>query len=211
MNSEQLINAFNAMADAMDANRQHLCDLDGAIGDADHGVTMALGFSAVREAMRGLKASAETPTSVFNTAARSFLNASGGSAGPLFATAFMRAGAAVKGIETVEVAALSGAIQAMAKGVQERGKANPGDKTMLDAWLPAAEAAAANQNAPDAASLLGAVADAAEAGVTATLIMQAKKGRAAKLGERSIGHQDAGAASTALLLRALAESVETSN
>jgi len=211
MNSQQLIDALCSMADAMDANKQHLCDLDGAIGDADHGVTMALGFGAVRTAIQSLNITDTTPTSVFNTAAKSFLNATGGSAGPLFATAFMRAGSTVKGMEKIEIAALSDIIQAMAKGIQERGKAEPGDKTMLDAWLPAAEAAAANKDASDAPQLLRAVAEAAAAGATTTVSMQAKKGRAAKLGERSIGHPDAGATSTALLLQALADSVEASD
>jgi len=206
MNSQDLTNAFYAMADAMEANKEHLCDLDGAIGDADHGITMALGFKAVRQALQDLDLSAETPTGIFNTAAKAFLNAVGASAGPLYATAFMRAGASVKGQSTLDSNAVADVVGAMAKGIQDRGKAEPGDKTMLDAWLPAAAAAQASKNAGGVKQLLCAVAEAAETGARSTIEMQAKKGRSAKLGGRSIGHQDPGAASTAMLLSALAKS-----
>ena len=197
MRGIDLIQAFNAIAAAMDENRDALCALDGEIGDGDHGVAMALGFGEVRKALAGLENPA--PTEVFNTAAKAFLSGVGASSGPLYATAFMRAGAAVKGQETVEDAAAL--IQAMADGIAFRGKASPGDKTMLDAWLPAAEAAAGAE-APWTAA-----ADAAEAAAEATAAMEAKLGRAARLGQRSLGHRDPGAVSTALLLRTLAKTL----
>lgn len=203
----QLITLFNAMADAMDQEKSHLCELDGAIGDADHGVTMSLGFSAVRQALAELNTSQSTPTDVFNTAAKSFLSAVGASAGPLYATAFMRAAASCKGLESLDTDAFANCITAMAEGIQTRGKANAGDKTMLDAWEPAALAATNSTSNTCVKDMLSDVASAAEAGADATIDMQAKMGRAAKLGERSIGHKDAGAASTALLLRAMADAL----
>jgi len=213
VDTEQLVNAFYAMAEAMQTNKQLLCDLDGVIGDADHGVTMTLGFNAIREALQTESVHELKPSDVFNTAAKTFLSTVGASAGPLYATAFMRAGASLKGLENIDAKAAASMIEAMAKGIQDRGKAEAGDKTMLDAWLPAAEAAKAavpeNGN-PDSSStqhVLRTAADAAEAGAAETTAMVAKKGRSAKLGDRTIGHLDAGAKSTALLLEALASSL----
>ncbi len=199
-----LIHAFADVADAIEADKGRLCDLDGVIGDADHGTTMATGFAAVTEALRGLDAGTAEPAAVFNTAAKSFLNAVGASSGPLYATAFMRAGAAVKGRATLDRDAVVAAVAAMAKGIQDRGKGERGDKTMLDAWLPAAEAAegAAAEDKPLSACL-DAAADAAAAGAEATKAMVASKGRASRLGERALGHVDPGAASAVTILTAL--------
>ncbi len=206
--TNDLIALFNAIADAIEANKDHLSALDGVIGDGDHGVTMDIGFSAVRAALAGLGASASDPTAVFNAAAKSFLNAVGASAGPLYATAFMRAGAAVKGKSSLDRDAMADCIIAMAKGVQDRGKAERGSKTMIDAWLPAADAiAAAREDGADIKACLQAAAMAAEAGAESTRPMMATLGRAARLGERSIGHIDPGAASTALILRVMADFV----
>ncbi len=206
MNAEQLVGLFRAMADTIEEHKDHLCELDGAIGDADHGVTMSIGFKAVRATHEALDTNTAVPTDVFNSAAKSFLNAVGASAGPLYATAFMRAGAALKGHNTLDTSLLGSAIEAMAESMQFRGKAEAGDKTMLDAWLPAAATAASlKDSANNPAELMLAVAQAANEGALATINMQAKKGRSAKLGERSVGHQDAGAASTALLLAAIAD------
>lgn len=205
MNTQQLIESFFSMSDVMQSNKQLLCELDGVIGDADHGVTMALGFNAIKEVLKTESALPRTPTEVFNLAAKTFLNAVGASAGPLYATAFMRAGASLKGIESIDAASAATMIEAMATGIQERGKAQAGDKTMLDAWLPAAVAARNAATSGAVKDVLVAAANAADAGATETTQMLAKKGRAAKLGERSIGHQDAGARSTALLLQALAQ------
>lgn len=192
----------------MQENKQMLCDLDGAIGDADHGVTMALGFTAVQEALQSANLPELTLTDVFNLAAKTFLNAVGASAGPLYATAFMRAGASVKGIDNIDTTSAVAMLEAMANGIQDRGKAVAGEKTMLDAWLPAAAAAKAclqtAQDTTDVQQVLRAAADAAEEGAVATRQMLATKGRASKLGERSIGHEDAGARSSVLLLEALA-------
>lgn len=193
-----------AVADTMDAHRDALCKLDGVIGDADHGVAMQGGFKAVREALLALDGG--TPTELFNTAAKAFLNAVGASSGPLYATALMRAGAAVKGKEALEDADAAVIIAAMAEGIAHRGKASVGDKTMYDAWAPAAEAAA-DVAGQGFAAVMAAAAEAAEVGAEATVLMQAKLGRAARLGARSVGHCDPGAASAALMLAAMAGSV----
>ncbi len=190
-----------AVADAMDAARDDLCALDGEIGDADHGIAMSGGFGAVRDAVSALDG---TPTEVFNTAAMAFLNAVGASSGPLYATAFMRAGAAVKGKERLGPEDAPALVAAMAEGIAQRGKASVGDKTMLDAWSPAAEAAN-GATGHSATEVFTAAASAAEAGAEATRDMQARLGRAARLGARSVGHKDPGAVSAALMLRAMAE------
>ncbi|MEM0946730.1 MAG: dihydroxyacetone kinase subunit DhaL [Pseudomonadota bacterium] len=194
-----------AAADAMDDARDELCALDGEIGDADHGVAMSGGFGAIRTAIADLDGA--VPTDVFNTAAKAFLNAVGASSGPLYATAFMRAGAAVKGKKQIDDADVPGLVSAMAEGIAHRGKAAPGDKTMLDAWGPASDAATAAKG-QRAAVVLYAAADAAAAGAEATAGMQAKLGRAARLGARSLGHKDPGATSAAMLLKAMAKSME---
>ena len=196
---------FAAMADAMDENRDALCKLDGEIGDADHGIAMAGGFGAVRKAVAELPDSA-TPTEVMNAAAKSFLSAVGASSGPLYATAFMRGAAAVKGKAELAAEDIAPILAAMAEGIAFRGKANPGDKTMLDAWIPAAETAKAATG--DAVTILTAAAEAAETGAETTKKMQASMGRAARLGERAIGHKDPGAASAALLIRAMAAALK---
>ena len=199
-----LITLFIAMAEAIERDKGYLCELDGAIGDADHGISMSIGFSAVRKALEELPADID-PTGVFNTTAKSFLNAVGASAGPLYATAFMRAGASVKGKTQLSSKDVGQAIQAMANGIQSRGKACVGDKTMYDAWHAAAEAMDGVEFEKQSVSaVLKIAADAAEQGAQSTRDMQARKGRSAKLGERSIGHLDAGAVSTALLLKAAA-------
>jgi dihydroxyacetone kinase-like protein len=205
--TQDILAMFVAIADAIDANKDHLSALDGVIGDGDHGVTMDIGFSAVRDALSRLDAKAIEPSAVFNAAAKSFLNAVGASSGPLYATAFMRAGAAVKGKPELDDKAMAEAFAAMAKGVQDRGKAERGDKTMIDAWLPAADALnEAMEKGAGIASALAAAAKAAEKGAEATKTMQASKGRASRLGERSLGHVDPGAASTALIVGAISRS-----
>lgn len=200
-----LIAALNGVADVMAENRDALCALDGLIGDADHGIAMDVGFSAIRKALAELAADA-TPTDVFNTSARSFLNAVGASSGPLYATAFMRAAAVLKGKPALTDADAPALIAAMAAGIAHRGKATPGDKTMLDAWQPAADAALA-ASGTSVGDVLRSAASAARTGADATTDMQAKLGRAARLGERSVGHMDPGAASAALILRALADAL----
>ncbi|TIL36370.1 dihydroxyacetone kinase subunit DhaL [Mesorhizobium sp.] len=199
---------FDAIAVAIEADKDRLCQLDGVIGDADHGIAMALGFGAVRDALAPLDVSATEPTVLLNTAAKSFLNAVGASSGPLYATAFMRGAAAVKGKATLAGADVVALFQAMAQGIQDRGKAEIGEKTMVDAWLPAAQAAAAAHAAGKTLSeSLAAALEAAERGAEATKDMIAAKGRSSRLGERSLGHIDPGAASAVTVIGAMRKSL----
>ncbi|RWO55675.1 dihydroxyacetone kinase subunit DhaL [Mesorhizobium sp.] len=199
---------FDAIAVAIEADKDRLCQLDGVIGDADHGIAMALGFGAVRDALAPLDVSATEPTVLLNTAAKSFLNAVGASSGPLYATAFMRGAAAVKGKATLAGADVVALFQAMAQGIHDRGKAEIGEKTMVDAWLPAAQAAAAAHAAGKTLSeSLAAALEAAERGAEATKDMIAAKGRSSRLGERSLGHIDPGAASAVTVIGAMRKSL----
>ncbi|MER8377980.1 dihydroxyacetone kinase subunit DhaL [Mesorhizobium sp. M0189] len=208
IDSAGLKRMFDEIAAAIDADKDRLCQLDGVIGDADHGIAMALGFGAVREALAQLDLAATGPTALLNTAAKSFLNAVGASSGPLYATAFMRAAAAVKGKAILEDADIIAMLRAMAQGIQDRGKAELGEKTMVDAWLPAAQAAGAAQEAGKTLleSLETALA-AAERGAEATKDMIAAKGRSSRLGERSLGHMDPGAASAVTIIKAIRDSL----
>lgn len=204
--SRDLIDLFEEIGAAIDAEKDSLSQLDGIIGDADHGVTMNIGFLAVVEALGRIDAAASEPAAVFNAAAKSFLNAVGASSGPLYATAFMRAGAAVKGRAALDRDATVDALVAMARGIEDRGKAAAGEKTMVDAWGPAAAAAAAARDRGEPlTACLDAAALAAEQGAEATKAMIAAKGRASRLGERAVGHMDPGAASAALIVRVMAD------
>jgi dihydroxyacetone kinase-like protein len=208
IDSSRLVAMFSAIADAIELERDRLCALDGVIGDADHGIAMSEGFGAVRTALAGVDASSAEPTAIFNTAAKSFLNAVGASSGPLYATAFMRAGAAVKGKAWLSDADFVAAFQAMAKGIQDRGKAEPGEKTMVDAWVPAAQAAGAAHSAGRPLSeVMEVAASAAAVGTEATKHMIAGKGRSSRLGERVLGHVDPGAASAEVVIAAMRDAL----
>jgi len=189
-------------------NRDRLTELDAAIGDADHGTNMDRGFSAVETALTG-----STPPdigAVFQAVATILIRTVGGAAGPLYGTFFLRAASACQGKNELDAAALVAAFQAGIEGVRQRGKAAANDKTMLDALLPAI-AAMQRSLAEDAgvgANLQQGVA-AAEAGMLATIPMQARKGRASYLGPRSVGHQDPGATSAYLLLKTAAATWRT--
>jgi len=203
IDSARLKEMFRLIAEAIEAERDRLCALDGVIGDADHGIAMALGFNAARDAVAALDGSCD-PTTLLNTAAKSFLNAVGASSGPLYATAFIRAAATVKGKTILDDADVVTMFQAMARGIADRGKAAVGEKTMIDAWLPAADAAgAARESGKSLSESLAAAIDAARAGMEATKSMIAAKGRSARLGERSLGHVDPGAASAVVVIEAM--------
>ena len=182
--------------------RDYLVDLDRAIGDGDHGENMDRGFKAAVEALG--QAQPGSVAEVLKTVAKTLMSTVGGAAGPLYGTAFLRASKAAGGgdLDGVGVAAV---IEGALSGIQARGKATTGEKTMVDAWTPALEAARAVAEAGgDAGVVLEAAATAAEAGAAATEPLRATKGRASYLGERSIGHLDPGAVSTSLILRAAA-------
>ena len=202
--SAKLVAMFNAIAAKIKSEKARLCELDGLIGDADHGIAMETGFTAVKNALAGLDPSASDPTAILNTAAKSFLNAVGASSGPLYATAFMRGAAAVKGKPALADADVVAMIQAMAKGIQDRGKAEIGEKTMIDAWAPAA---AALSTGGDLRSSLDAAVKAAQQGAEATKQMVAKKGRSERLGERSLGAMDPGAASAVVIIEGMRDAL----
>lgn len=195
-----------AIAETMEANRDELCRLDGVIGDADHGIAMALGFGTARDAVAAMEPLPE-PTAVLNMAAKAFLNAVGASSGPLYATALIRAGAVVKGKLEINDSDVVAILEAMTIGIRDRGKAEPGEKTMLDAWAPAAVAARRAQTAgADLAGCLDAAVEAARGGAEATKDMVASKGRAERLGDRALGHVDPGATSAVLVIEAMRRS-----
>ena len=180
--------------------RDYLVDLDRAIGDGDHGENMDRGFKAAVEALG--QAQPGSIAEVLKTVAKTLMSTVGGAAGPLYGTAFLRASKAA-GDGDLDGAGVAAVIAGALDGIQARGKATTGEKTMVDAWTPALEAArAAAESGSDPAAVLEAAATAAEAGAAATEPMRATKGRASYLGERSIGHLDPGAVSTSLILRA---------
>ena len=182
--------------------RDYLVDLDRAIGDGDHGENMDRGFKAALEALG--QAQPGSVAEVLKTVAKTLMSTVGGAAGPLYGTAFLRASKAAEDGE-LDGAGAAAVIAGALEGIQARGKATTGEKTMVDAWTPALEAArAAAESGSDATAVFEAAATAAEAGAAATEPMRATKGRASYLGERSIGHLDPGAVSTSLILRAAA-------
>ena len=182
--------------------RDYLVDLDRAIGDGDHGENMDRGFKAAVEALG--QAQPASVAEVLKTVAKTLMSTVGGAAGPLYGTAFLRASKAA-GDGELDAAGVAAIIEGALGGIQARGKATTGEKTMVDAWTPALDAArAAAESGADAVATLQAAATAAEAGAAATEPLRATKGRASYLGERSIGHLDRGAVSTSLILRAAA-------
>ncbi|KQR75357.1 dihydroxyacetone kinase [Arthrobacter sp. Leaf337] len=195
-------------AQAMADHRVELIELDRAIGDSDHGENMDRGFKAVME--RLADAPPATPGAALKLTAMALMSKVGGAAGPLYGTAFLRASTSLGETTDIDPGALAAAIEAARDGIVARGKAESGDKTMVDAWTPAVDAAAAEAAAGDGDVLkvLLAAAEAAEAGAVATDPLIARKGRASYLGERSAGHRDPGAVSTALILRAAAGAAE---
>jgi phosphoenolpyruvate---glycerone phosphotransferase subunit DhaL len=198
---------MRAAAAAVEAQAEHLTQLDSAIGDGDHGINMTRGLRAVLAALDGTPS--EPPGRLLILAGKTLVSSVGGASGPLWGTALRRAGRAVGDAARLDGAALVAALEAAQAGVVELGAAEPGDKTMVDALAPAVAALRGGVDA--GASLADAVAaatQAAEAGARATIPMQARKGRASYLGERSVGHEDPGAASTTLMIGALADALE---
>ena len=193
---------ITSAAGVIEANRDHLTQLDAAIGDADHGINLARGFAAVLAALDAKPAA--TPGAVLTLTGSTLISKVGGASGPLYGTAFRRAGQALGAVEDADLAALSQALEAALAGVQQLGAAREGDKTMVDALAPATRALAkAVAEGATQADALAATAAAAAEGAAATVSMEARKGRASYLGPRSVGHEDPGAASTVLILAAL--------
>ncbi|WP_165354548.1 dihydroxyacetone kinase subunit DhaL [Tropicimonas sp. IMCC6043] len=185
---------------------EELGRLDGAIGDGDHGTTMARGFAAILRALNEVDPAATDLTALFALCAGSFLDAVGATAGPLYASGLLRAGAWAEGRKSLPAAEAPMLLVALAEGIGQRGKAAAGDKTMMDVWLPVAQAARTEQarGTPLAATLADLKEIAAQS-AEATRSMTASRGRAARLGARSLGHVDPGAASAAILVAAFAD------
>lgn len=197
---------IDGFASRCDEQKAYLTELDSAIGDADHGANMARGMGAVRGAL-----SADEPQALdalFKAVGMTLVSSVGGASGPLYGTFFLRVGMTSGAVDSLDGAGLSASLHAGVKGIVDRGKAEAEDKTMFDAMAPALDALDATlAEGGDLAAAASAAAEAAAAGRDATEPLQARKGRASYLGERSIGHIDPGAASTALLFDALAEAL----
>ena len=185
-------------------NRQYLTRLDSAIGDADHGINMDRGFTKVLDKLPDVEE--KGLSDILKTVGMTLVSTVGGASGPLYGTFFMRAGMAVGDKEALTNGDVVEMFDAGLQGVLQRGKAELEDKTMVDAMVPAVNALKASVEAGESISqALKAAAEAAEQGMLATIPLQARKGRASYLGERSIGHQDPGATSTYLLFKSAAE------
>ena len=199
---------MTTIAESVKDRRDYLTQLDAAIGDGDHGVNMDRGFEAVGKALAAQDGSLP-PGKLLTVAGKTLVSTVGGASGPLWGTAFRRAGRALGDREELDGQDLVVALRAALDGVVELGAAQPGDKTMVDALGPAIDAleSALAAGEPLEAALAAATA-AAESGAKATVPLQARKGRASYLGERSIGHQDPGATSAALIMAALQRAVE---
>jgi dihydroxyacetone kinase-like protein len=204
LNTQDVLRWFEASQKVIAEQRQHLTDLDSAVGDGDFGISLDRGFSAVQEELSAQPPA--SPRAVFQNVASVLIKTMGGSSGPLLGTFFLRAGAVCADKSELEPADVVAMFQAGVDGLQQRGKASLGDKTMLDALIPAVDAM---RRALEAGSGLTAILDqgaaAAEEGMRSTVSMQARKGRGSYLGERSVGHQDAGATGAYLLLKAAAD------
>jgi len=202
----QVLRALEAMCDTIEDQKEYLSELDGAIGDGDHGVNMAKCFREVKKKLAA--SSAENIGTLFKDMGMVVLNSVGGAMGALYGTFFLKLSQASAGKREVNLRDLVAMFQTGEQGILDIGKANPGDKTLLDTLSPAVRAleAAAKEDKP----LAGALADfeqAARQGMASTKDMLAKMGRASRLGERTIGHQDAGATSCYFILRSLASAV----
>ena len=195
---------LRAFAAEIEAHREELVRLDTAIGDGDHGTNLHRGMTKVLEKLDSLEGA--DIGAALKAVGMTLVSSVGGAAGPLYGTLFLQMGMATAGRDALDLAEWTDALDKGVKGVQSRGKAEPGDKTMIDALAPAVEALRA-AGPGDVADALRRAAEAAEEGMKATTPLEARKGRASYLGPRSVGHQDPGATSSYLLLRSAAQAV----
>jgi phosphoenolpyruvate---glycerone phosphotransferase subunit DhaL len=206
MDAQTVTAWMSEIAASVRAERDYLVQLDAAIGDGDHGINMTRGFDAVTLAL-----STEpdgTPGKLLVLSGKTLVSTVGGASGPLWGSALRKAGRSLGDDPTFDLAQLVDAMAAALASIQDLGAAVPGDKTMVDALDPAVNAMRGGlARGASSGEMLRSAAEAAEAGMRATIPMQARKGRASYLGERSIGHQDPGATSTAMIIRALERTV----
>lgn len=201
-NKDIIVEIFKEIAKTMDENKALLTELDAAIGDADHGINMTKGFTAVKNKLESI--AEEDCSAILKTVAMTFISTTGGASGPLFGTAFLKASSSVVGKDALSNDDLLLLFESAIKGIQMRGKAQKGEKTMLDSLIPAYDAMKKSLDIGD--SLIDALNKAEIAaleGVEFTKTIIATKGRASYLGERSIGHQDPGATSCYLILKTI--------
>lgn len=204
---DQIVQWLEKTAVVMSENKDYLTELDSPIGDADHGINMNRGFKKVAEKLPSV--ADKDIGNVLKTTGMTLISSVGGASGPLYGTFFMRGGMAAAAKEELTGDDLAAMLQAGVDGIIHRGRAQAGDKTMVDAWLPALKVlheTLDTSNDNTVAALREAVA-AAEQGMIETIPLQARKGRASYLGERSIGHQDPGATSSYLMLKALLDTI----
>ena len=205
----QVVKWLDNVSVVLAANKDYLTELDSPIGDADHGINMDRGFRKVAEKMPTVAAT--DIGNILKTVGMTLMSSVGGASGPLYGTFFMKSGMALASKEELTDEDLVDRVTNGVDGILQRGRAQLQDKTMYDAWNPAIDALkAAFASGADTVTALSKAVDAAEAGMKATIPLQARKGRASYLGERSIGHQDPGATSTYLMLKALLDAVKES-
>lgn len=198
INGYKVINIIVKIAEAIEYNKLYLTELDAAIGDGDHGLNMSKGFQAVKEKLK--EDEGTNIGEILKKTGMTLVSNVGGASGPLYGTAFMKAGMEVNGKEEINIADFERMLKAALDGIKLRGKAERNDKTMIDAIEPALNAVSnAIRQELSPKDVLKAAADAANEGVAFTKEIVARKGRASYLGERSIGHQDPGATSSALI------------
>jgi phosphoenolpyruvate---glycerone phosphotransferase subunit DhaL len=203
--TQATLDVVREMAAAMEEHRRYLTKLDSEIGDGDHGNNMHRGFQAVLERLDG--ADPSSPADVLKIVSMALVSKVGGAAGPLYGTAFLRASSALQDRDEVSAEDAAEALEAALGGIRQRGKAEAGDKTIVDALEPAVEAAKGAASDGSVAGVFRAGAEAAKEGAESTVPLTARKGRASYLGDRAQGHQDPGATSTYYLLDAAARAV----
>jgi|TARA_B100001079_G_C16287571_1_gene459463 dihydroxyacetone kinase phosphoprotein-dependent L subunit len=211
INTQDFIKIVSDICASIEKQKDYLSELDRAIGDGDHGVTMSIGWTAVKEKLSSINSN-EGFQKICTQIASSFLSAVGASAGPLYATALMRGGIAIKDKEFLDAMSFSLFLDAAAKGIKDRGKAEIGDKTMLDVWMPAAEEM--KKQANSGANLMDALDSTvknARNAMNKTKDLLSKKGRSSKLGKRSIGHIDPGAASSFVIINSIYQTLKNSS
>lgn len=207
ISNDQLLAWLERCADVMVESKQELTDLDAATGDADHGNNMARGFGKVKDVLPTQVGKA--PKELFKAISMVLMSSVGGASGPLYGSFFMQGGMSVASEDGMSLADLQAFLEKGVAAVKKRGRSEAGEKTMIDALEPAAEAVqAALAKGADVSNVLTAMTAAAHAGMTHTTDLKATKGRASYQGEKSIGHQDPGATSSYYLLRALQDTVQ---
>ncbi|WP_210879303.1 dihydroxyacetone kinase subunit DhaL [Roseovarius autotrophicus] len=206
LDKQFIADVFHLATARLEDSRQMLCRLDGEIGDGDHGSSMANGFAAIDRVLRS-RPDAEPPE-MLRLAAQAFLAEVGATVGPLYASAFLEVAALLDAKSPLPMCELGAVLSAFATGIAQRGKAQPGDKTMLDVWLPAAQSAQrAARDDLSLARMAALIRSAADTARDETAALMSTRGRAARLQERSIGHLDPGAVSSAVIIGAICDIV----